>query len=77
MKDLKLILFEQASKALGEYSAAELEFSPHALDALNGGFDGLKRIMHDRYERFCAVWDVIEAAELVDEYQAWKEALPQ
>lgn len=74
MKDLKLILFEHVRKALDEYRAAELEFSPHALDALNGGFDGLKRIMRDRYERFCAVWDVIEAAGLVDEYQAWKEA---
>lgn len=73
MKDLKLILFEHARKALDEYSAAELEFSPHALDALNGGFDGLKRIMRDRHQRFCAVWDVIEAAGLVEEYQAWKE----
>ena len=24
--------------------------------------------------RFCAVWQVIEEAELVDEYEAWKEA---
>ena len=26
--------------------------------------------------RFCAVWQVIEEAELVDEYEAWKEATP-
>ena len=26
--------------------------------------------------RFCAVWRVIEEAELVDEYEAWKEANP-
>ena len=26
--------------------------------------------------RFCAVWQVIEEAELVDEYEAWKEANP-
>ena len=26
--------------------------------------------------RFCAVWQVIEEAELVDEYEAWKEADP-
>ena len=24
--------------------------------------------------RFCSVWQVIEEAELVDEYEAWKEA---
>ena len=27
--------------------------------------------------RFCAVWQVIEEAELVDEYEAWKEANPK
>ena len=26
--------------------------------------------------RFCTVWQVIEEAELVDEYEAWKEANP-
>ena len=26
--------------------------------------------------RFCAVWQVIEEAELVDEYEAWKKADP-
>lgn len=26
--------------------------------------------------RFCAVWQVIEEAELADEYEAWKEANP-
>ena len=26
--------------------------------------------------RFCAVWQVIEEAELADEYEAWKEATP-
>lgn len=26
--------------------------------------------------RFCAVWQVIEEAELGDEYEAWKEANP-
>ena len=26
--------------------------------------------------RFCAVWQVIEEAELVDEYEAWREANP-
>ena len=26
--------------------------------------------------RFCSIWQVIEEAALVDEYQAWKEANP-
>ena len=26
--------------------------------------------------RFCSVWQVIEEAELADEYEAWKEANP-
>ena len=26
--------------------------------------------------RFCSVWQVLEEAELVDEYEAWKEANP-
>ena len=26
--------------------------------------------------RFCTVWQVIEEAELVDEYEAWREANP-
>ena len=26
--------------------------------------------------RFCAVWQVIEEAELADEYEAWKAANP-
>ena len=32
-------------------------------------------IEHQR-SRFCSVWQVIEEAELVDEYEAWKEANP-
>ena len=32
-------------------------------------------IAHQRI-RFCSIWQVIEEAELVDEYEAWKEANP-
>ena len=32
-------------------------------------------ITHQRI-RFCSIWQVIEEAELVDEYEAWKEANP-
>lgn len=71
MNDLKLILFEHARKALDEFAAAELEYAHHRSDV---GFAGLRLIRNDRHQRFCAIWSVIETAELVDEYQAWKEA---
>ena len=32
-------------------------------------------IAHQRI-RFCSIWQVIEEAELADEYEAWKEANP-
>ena len=71
MKDIKLTLFEKARKALEDYTAAD-----HALELHIGldGLDGMKKIRDARYQRFCALWDVIEDAGLVDEYQAWKEA---
>ena len=34
-----------------------------------------EEIEHQRI-RFCSVWQVIEEAELVDEYETWKEANP-
>ena len=68
---MKRILFEQARKALDEYVAADLEYSHHVLD---GGFEGLRTIRRERHQRFCAIWDVVEAAGLVKDYQAWKEA---
>ena len=70
-EDLKRVLFEKTRKALDEYTAADLEYAHHCSD---GGFAGLRSIRNDRHQRFCAIWSVIEAAELVDEYQAWKEA---
>lgn len=74
MKDLKTVLFEKVSKALDEYTTADLAYAHHATD---GCFEALRKNLHDRHQRFCAIWEVIEAAELVDEYQAWKEAQGQ
>ncbi|HJI06922.1 MAG TPA: hypothetical protein OIM12_08760 [Faecalibacterium prausnitzii] len=35
-----------------------------------------KAEIEQQRSRFCSVWQVIEEAELVDEYEAWKEANP-
>ena len=32
--------------------------------------------IEEQRSRFCSIWQVIEEAELVDEYEAWKEANP-
>ena len=39
-------------------------------------YHDMSRKPEDRRSRFCSVWQVIEEAELVDEYEAWKEANP-
>ena len=59
-ENLKTILFIKASTALEAYQAAI---------GARVGSEETKR----RHERFCAVWEIIEAARLADEYQAWKE----
>lgn len=70
MKDLKLILFEQVTKFREEYIQADKLLSEYAdLD----GFAGLKTIRHDRWQRFSTVWDMVEAAGLEAEYEAWSE----
>lgn len=73
MNDLKLILFEQASKALDEYTDLDAKLEEQIW--IDGW--GLKPKRDAAYERFCAVLEIVEAAELVDEYQKWKEAQGQ
>ena len=38
--------------------------------------DGTEAGIEQQKSRFCSVWQVIEEAELVDEYEAWKKANP-
>ena len=59
-EELKKILFIKAMAALEAYQAA-VSAKPSA--------DETKI----RHERFCAIWDVIEAAGLDQEYEVWKE----
>ena len=57
---LKKILFIKANSALESYQAS-VGAAAHSPEA--------KR----RHERFCAIWEIVEAAGLEDEYQRWKE----
>ncbi len=73
MKELKLILFERTSKALDEYTDLDAKLE----EQIGIGGWGLKQKRDAAYERFCAIWDIVEEAGLVQEYKKWKEALPQ
>lgn len=62
---LKDILFQRTKAEMDAYH--DMSHEPESWAA--------EDIAHQRI-RFCAVWQVIEEAELVDEYEAWKEANP-
>ena len=62
---LKHILFLRTKSEMDAYH--DMSHKPESWTA--------EDIEHQRI-RFCAVWQVIEEAELVDEYEAWKEANP-
>ena len=59
-EELKKILFIKAMAALEAYQAA-VTAKPSS---------GETKIRH---ERFCAIWEIIEAAGLAGEYEIWKE----
>ena len=62
---LKHILFFRTKAEMDAYH--DMSRKPEAWSA--------EEIEHQRI-RFCSVWQVIEEAELADEYEAWKEANP-
>ena len=59
-EDLQKVLFIKAMTALEAYQAAA---------GAGIASDEARR----RHDRFCAVWEIIEAAGLADEYQVWQE----
>lgn len=59
-EDLKKLLFIKAMAALEAYQAA-VSAKPSSPET------------KIRHERFCAIWDIIEAAGLDQEYEVWKE----
>lgn len=59
-EDLRKLLFVKAALALEAYQAAV---------ATKPWSDETRR----RHDRFCALWDAIEAEHLEEEYEAWKE----
>lgn len=62
---LKDILFQRTKAEMDAYH--DMSRKPESWTA--------EDIAHQRI-RFCSIWQVIEEAELVDEYEAWKEANP-
>ena len=59
-EEAKKILFIKAVAALTAYQTAVAVNPPSVETKI-------------RHERFCAIWEIIEAAGLVDEYEVWKE----
>lgn len=62
---LKDILFQRTKAKMDAYH--DMSRKPESWTA--------EDITHQRI-RFCSIWQVIEEAELADEYEAWKEANP-
>ena len=62
---LKDILFQRTRAEMDAYH--DMSHKPESWTA--------EDIAHQRI-RFCSIWQVIEEAELTDEYEAWKEANP-
>ena len=70
MKTLQEILFEHTLKALHTYSDAATR------EAASGGgpeFAGLRIITEVRRQRLATIFEVIEEAGLVEEYQEWRK----
>lgn len=72
MSDLKDVLFRRTWVALTAYLDADKKLDE--FKDVGPGFDGLKRIRHDRFQRFSALWELIEEAGLEGEYETWKMA---
>ncbi len=71
MDQTKKTLFEKTFEALTSYSVANAELELYK--GIGPTWEGLRRICYTRQERFYALWGVIEAAGLVDEYEAWRQ----
>lgn len=67
MDTLKELLFQKTAQALRSYQEAKENDDFLELP----GFYGEPATF--RHQRFIALYDVIETAELEDEYQSWKE----
>lgn len=66
MDNLQTLLFQETLKARELYNAADT-----ALGACPDA-SGLWQIRTVRHQRFCALYSLIEKAQLEDEYQLWK-----
>ena len=73
MDELKTILFDLTLKALTAYTEASEELKTKAGNDYEL-IDKYRRVCFLNNQRFLALWDVIEAAELPEEYEAWKNS---
>lgn len=73
LDNLIAVLFRNTYNALIAYSESEAELK--RLDWPGPGAVGMKQIRTVRHQRFCALWDVIEQAGLVEEYEVWKQGI--
>ncbi len=73
LENLISVLFRKTYEALTAYTEADAKLDIEI--GIGDGFSGLKQIRTVRYQRFCALWDVIEQAGLADEYEAWRNAI--
>ena len=74
MDPLKELLFEKVAQALRSYEQAQQDEKDLVCDGYQQIYH--EKVVYARHQRFIALYDVIEAAELEDEYQAWKQAQP-
>lgn len=72
MDPLKELLFEKTAQALRSYDEAKKEMEE--IGDPSGFLSYKEKVVFARHQRFIALYDVIEEAELEDEYQAWKQA---
>ena len=70
MCTLKELLFQKTAQALKAYEEAKEE--AHEIVA-DGFLSYREKVVFARHQRFIALYDVIETADLEDEYQSWKE----
>ena len=72
MDPLKILLFEKTAQALRSYDEAKKEMEE--IGDPSGFLSYKEKVVFARHQRFIALYDLIEAAELEEDYQAWKQS---
>ena len=67
-KDVISLLFEHAAKELEQYGEETGKCAAY--------YDAPGEEAEIKRNRFCALWDVIEEADLVEDYEKWRSQRP-